>query len=112
MIWVVSRHAATLAWLQAQGIRAGRVIAHLGDELPRRGDVLIGSLPAFQFARLCAAGVRCLELAIAWPPELRGTDLSLAQLSALAPRLVEIHVEARGEVDPATLAVAGDGVQP
>ncbi|HJU41089.1 MAG TPA: CRISPR-associated protein Csx16 [Tahibacter sp.] len=104
MIWIATRHAATIEWLRRRGIVGDRVVAHFDDgTLPARGDIVVGVLPVEWFARLCSLGVRCIHLAVEWPRELRGRTLTVDELETLAPHLVEVRVAIVGDVDPYSL---------
>ena len=93
--WLVTRHPGAREWLAARGIAADRAAAHLdvADLVP--GDSVIGVLPYHLAAAVCAGGGRFFSLDVEVPAELRGVELSAAQLEALGARLVEYRVMAR-----------------
>lgn len=86
----VTRHAGAIDWALSKGIPAERV-AHLDPSLVRPGDVVIGALPAHLAAEICERGGRYLHLALDLPEEMRGVELTAADMSRYGARLVEIR---------------------
>lgn len=93
MIWLVSRHAAALRWLQAQGQPVDRVVAHLEPTAVYAGDTVVGTLPIQAIADICSRGAHYLHLVLDLPEHMRGTELTLEQLDALGARLEQFRAE-------------------
>lgn len=93
MIYLVTRHAGTLAWLQAQFSEPVQHIRHLEDDLPLQpGDHICGNLPLDRVAALNARGIRYSHLVIRVPFPLRGHELTAADLTACGAHLQEYRV--------------------
>ncbi|GIX36117.1 MAG: hypothetical protein KatS3mg126_1896 [Lysobacteraceae bacterium] len=91
----VSRHPGALAWARKRGVEA-TVVTHLDVQQVRDGDVVIGTLPVHLAAEVCARGARYVHLSIEVPVELRGRELSEAEMEDLGAQLVEFEVVRRG----------------
>lgn len=85
--WLVSRHPGAFAWLARRGYSVGRRVAHLDPERVRSGDVVIGTLPVPLVAAIVARGARYYHLTVPVPAQLRGRELSAADLERLGARL-------------------------
>lgn len=81
-IYFVSRHAGARDWARQRNITVDRQVTHLDPAQLSDGDVVIGTLPAHLAAEVCARGARYLHLTLNLPSELRGQELSAAQMSA------------------------------
>lgn len=57
MIYLVTRHAGAIAWLQANGF-GGEVTAHLEGDQIRSGNTYIGVLPIPMIQQILDAGSR------------------------------------------------------
>jgi len=90
--WGVSRHPGAVAWVEAQGVRADRVVAHLDVDSLRPGDTVVGTLPVHMAAAVQARGARYLHLALDLPPQARGVELSAEDMARYGARLVEARV--------------------
>lgn len=87
----ISRHPGAHAWATRRGIRA-EVVVHLDVAEIRPGDQVIGTLPVHLASEVCARGARYLHLSLHVPPELRGVELSEAQMEALGAELLAFDV--------------------
>ena len=78
---VVTRHAALAAYLREIGAvgEDAEIIAHAGAE-QIAGRVVAGPLPL----HLAALAIEIVHVPLAVPPELRGAELTLEQVRALA----------------------------
>ncbi len=95
MIYFISRHAGAVAWAAEQGLQVDELISHLDAariERLQQGDTIIGTLPVHLAAEVCARGARYLHLTLDLPPELRGKELTAADMSACHARLQEYRV--------------------
>lgn len=92
-VYFVSRHPGAQEWAAQEGISIDRQVEHL--EIPdiRPGDLVLGSLPVNRVAELCARGARYLHLSLDLTAQLRGRELSAAQMRAAGARLEEFRVE-------------------
>ena len=97
MMYVITRHAGAVQWLQ-QFINAPYVLlAHLhAINMVQAGDVIIGTLPVNLIAKINRQGARYLHLHIDTPAHLRGQELTAAQLVQLGASLVEYSVHQHG----------------
>lgn len=99
--YLVSRHPGALQWLRARLGPAGHhavVLAHLPEDFQAPpGSKVLGVLPLAWLERLQAQGAQPWVLDVSLPPELRGQELSAAQLDALGARLVRYGVRRLGE---------------
>ncbi len=79
-VWFVSRHPGALDWARDEGIAVDKCAAHLDVTQVRAGDQVIAALPVHLAAQVCARGARYLHLQLLVPAELRGVELSAAQM--------------------------------
>jgi CRISPR-associated protein Csx16 len=92
--WVVTRHKGALDWLLEEGVAFDTHIEHLDSSQLQSGDRVIGNLPIPMVADLNSNGVDYWHLAFSVPFELRGVELSAAQLRELGITLKAYHVSA------------------
>lgn len=90
--WFVSRHPGAIEWLKNQNIAVDEFVSHLDVEIIKTGDVVIGSLPVNLAAIVCAKGARYFNLSVQLTAELRGKELSAAQLVNCNAKLEEFLV--------------------
>lgn len=90
--YFVSRHRGAVEWAATHGVRVDRLVEHLDLDEVVSGDVIIGTLPVHLAGEVCRKGARYFHLSMDTPPELRGRDLSAAQLDDLGARLIEFKV--------------------
>lgn len=97
----VTRHAGTIDWAQSERLLPeGSVITATFDaEDVQPGDLVIGTLPAHLAARICERGGRYQHLTLDLPENLRGQDLTVAEMRACNARLEEFHIQ-RSTVRP------------
>lgn len=91
-IWFVTRHSGAVDWVKSQGVAVDHWGAHLAVDEVSSGDVVIGILPVNLAAAVCAKGARYFNLSLDLPFELRGRELSAAELVAAGARLEEYSV--------------------
>lgn len=91
-VWFVSRHPGAKNWVVEQGVCVDHWVDHLDPAEVAAEDLVIGTLPIHQVARICDIGARYLHLALDMPAELRGKELSETKLRALGARLCEFRV--------------------
>lgn len=91
--WFVSRHGASIEWVQSQGFTVDEFVTHLdADHMPKSGDTVIGTLPVHVVADLNQKGVRFLHLKLDLNGAMRGKELSLQDLEAANASLQEYLV--------------------
>lgn len=90
---IVSRHPASIKWLRQKLVQIDLELSHLDTALLQPGDCVYGNLTVHLVAELNVRGARYFHLQINLPPELRGVELSDAQLASLHPTLAEIRAE-------------------
>ncbi|NWG32777.1 MAG: CRISPR-associated protein Csx16 [Rhodocyclaceae bacterium] len=89
----ISRHPGASEWAASQGLTIDQPLEHLDANLVSRGDVVIGTLPVHLVAEVNARGARYFHLTLDLPPELRGKELSAAELTAAGAKLEEYSAE-------------------
>ena len=98
MLWVVTRHAGAMRWLDRQcwPVRAliVRWVSHLDLNLVEADHAVIGTLPIHWVAQLCARGARYWHLVFDVPEASRGVELTDDALTALGAALIEYRAEA------------------
>ncbi|WP_205665257.1 CRISPR-associated protein Csx16 [Caldimonas tepidiphila] len=105
--WMVTRHPGALQWLHEQGLQ-GRCVPHLDPQQVDSGDRVIGTLPLHMVAAICERGARYFHLSLDLPPELRGKELTAAQLEACGARLEAFMVLACEDDSLMPSQLAGD----
>lgn len=91
--WFISRHPGAWQWAQQQGVKADRRLTHLDIDDIHQGDTVIGSLPVNLAARVCEKGARYIHLSLDLPADMRGRELTAAQLEQYGARLQAYHIE-------------------
>ncbi len=91
-VYFVSRHPGAKDWAAEEGIAVDQVIDHLEIDRIDPGDIVIGSLPVNLAAEVCARGGRYLHLSLELPFELRGKELSAADMRACGAKVEEFRV--------------------
>ncbi|MFZ5834780.1 MAG: CRISPR-associated protein Csx16 [Pseudomonadota bacterium] len=92
-IYLVTRHPGAADWAMAQGHGDAAIIDHLDTGLVQPGDIVLGTLPVNLAADVCQRGGRYFHLSLLLPQELRGHELSAAEMNSLGAKLVEYVVE-------------------
>lgn len=90
--WFISRHPGACEWMAALSITIDHVVAHLVPLDVGSGDVVYGSLPINLAAQVCERGARYFHLSLVIPFELRGQELSAAQLATMGARFEEFDI--------------------
>lgn len=90
---VVTRHPGAAEWVRRRLGRAVQVVDHLHPHEIRPGTRYHGVFPLNLAADICRAGAQCWAISVQLPLELRGQELSAAQLEALGARLVRYQVD-------------------
>lgn len=93
---IVSRHPATIAWLQACLPDVAGVYASLPIDQLLTGDSVYGNLPAQLIADINALGCRYYHVQLTLPEALRGKELDDSVLATLAPEVVGIEARRTG----------------
>ena len=92
-MYVVTRHAGAVQWLQNIVGEPYVLLAHLHDvHLVCAGDIIVGTLPVNLIAQINALGARYFHLNIPMPADLRGQELTADQLTQLGASLIEYSV--------------------
>lgn len=90
--WLVSRHQGAIDFIRSQGVEIHQQVQHLNLAEVKVGDVIYGTLPIQLAAAICAKGARYMHLTLNLPFELRGKEISLADLHKTQPKLEEFKV--------------------
>lgn len=96
MIYLVTRHPGALQWMQRllPG-KAAKAMTHLApDFAPSRGDLVLGVLPPRWVERIARAGAQAWVLEVDLPVEMRGRELTAADLDKQKARLVRYDARA------------------
>lgn len=89
-ILAVTRHPAAQEWLVKQFPGAEVIVsAHYNPGMEASHDAVVGILPVNLVAGLNKSGVRFFMLVLDVPAELRGKELTMAQMEELGARLEE-----------------------
>ena len=95
-VYFVSRHPGAREWAANKGFHVDCQLEHLDPQRLVAGDIVIGSLPVNLAAEVCRRGARHHHLSLELPRELRGAELSAAQMRDLGARIEEFHLERGG----------------
>lgn len=93
--YFVTRHPGARDWAGRHGVNA-IFVEHLDPATLRRGDTVIGTLPAQLIADIARRGCRYVHLAIDIPSDWRGRDLSADDMERMNARLEEIALRGAG----------------
>lgn len=98
--YFVTRHRGAADWAKAHGFADAWIVPHFDAEQVHPGDQVLGTLPVNLAAEVCRRGGRYFHLSLVLPQELRGRDLSAAEVEALGARLEEYLVSGTGMKQP------------
>ena len=98
-IFFISRHPGTRDWAEARGLAVDRWVDHLDLDAIAPGDRVLGTLPVHLAAAVCERGARYVHLALELPANLRGSELTGADLDRLGARLEAYEVRRLPEAD-------------
>jgi len=87
--YFISRHEGALDWLQQQAIQVDQQLSHFDPSITQADDVVIGTLPINLVAEVNQRGGRYLHLTLNLPSELRGKELSAADMTRYGASLQE-----------------------
>jgi CRISPR-associated protein Csx16 len=93
--YFVSRHDGARQWAARRGVEAA-FLDHLDIAQVKRGDVVIGALPAHLVVAIGQRGARYVHLVLDVPPAERGRSLSAEEMERFGARLIEIRARAIG----------------
>lgn len=89
--YIVSRHPATVRWLEGSLAHTDGVFAELPLSLLQPGDRVYGNLTAHLIAAVCARGCSYYHVMLHLPLELRGKELNDDLLQDIRPEIVRIE---------------------
>ena len=89
----------TRDWAEAQGLVVDRWVDHLDLDAISPGDRVLGTLPVHLAAAVCERGARYVHLALELPANLRGRELTGADLDRFGARLEAFEVRRLPEAD-------------
>jgi len=90
--YFISRHRGAKEWIEQQGILIDQSMTHFDPKCVIKGDIVIGTLPVNLIAEICQRKGRYLHLAMQLPAEMRGKELSMADMNLYQACLKEYHV--------------------
>ncbi len=79
--YFISRHAGAIAWAQQQDINVDQQLSHFDPSITQQGDVIIGTLPINLVAEVNQRGGQYFHLSLTLPSEMRGKELSVADMT-------------------------------
>lgn len=91
--YFVSRHPGGIEWAAQQNLHVDAFVAHLDPTQVQPGDTVIGNLPVHLAAQVCERGGVYWHLSLALPAELRGRELSAADMARLGAHVKPYTVE-------------------
>lgn len=87
---IVTRHPGAIEFVQCRGY-TGEVSEHFMPDMAREGMLIIGVLPVHLIAQVIQTGARFIQVVMPQiPPEMRGVELSPAQMEEFGAQLMEI----------------------
>lgn len=91
----VTRHQGAIDWAREEGLleEDSRIAADYDPETAQPGEIVIGTLPAQLAARICERGGRYQHLTLDLGPELRGKELSAAEMRTCNARVEEFFIQ-------------------
>jgi len=89
----VSRHPGAVEWAKQNKLNVSRFTSHFVIDEIKSGDTVIGSLPVHLAAEVCAKGATYWHLSLAVPFEMRGRELSVADLVRMGAYIKQFHVK-------------------
>lgn len=91
----VTRHSGAIDWAREEGLlpEGACIVTDYDPETTQPGDLVIGTLPAQLAARIGERGGRYQHLTLDLTPELRGKELSPAEMRACNARLEEFFIQ-------------------
>jgi CRISPR-associated protein Csx16 len=96
-IWFVSRHPGAMVWLKSQSIAVDRFETHLDPANVSEGDIVYGNLPVNLACQLIEQGARYMHLSLQLPKDLRGQELTAAQLVDCGAQFSEYRITCLGQ---------------
>ncbi|MCB1615856.1 MAG: CRISPR-associated protein Csx16 [Pseudomonadales bacterium] len=97
MLYLITRHKATLEWLEKQLDQTSAYVhtPHLaGLHTLKAGDHVIGNLPIDKIARLTSQGVRYTHIILNVPFNMRGKEYEAGDLEIFGAYLQAFQVNA------------------
>lgn len=89
--WIVSRHPGAYKFLAEKGF-TGKKCAHLKPQDVKPGDIVVGTLPLYLAAALCARGIEYWHLTIPLDRADRGRGLTVERMKSLDARVERFDV--------------------
>lgn len=87
---IVTRHPGAVEFIQYRGY-VGEVCEHFVPEMAHEGMLIIGVLPVHLIAQVLQTGARFVQVVLPnIPPEMRGVELTPAQMIECGAQLIEI----------------------
>lgn len=102
-VFFITRHPGARQWAEEEGFAVDRSVEHLDVREIRAGDKVLGTLPANLAAEVCARGGRYFHLSLELPPDMRGRELTAADMRRFGATLAEYRVT---RIDPAPCETA------
>ena len=91
--YFVSRHPGAVEWAAQQNFHVDALVAHLDPTQVQPGDTVMGSLPVHLAAQVCEHGGAYWHLSLALPAELRGRELTAADMQQMGAHVHPYQVE-------------------
>lgn len=95
MIYIVTRHDATIEWIKSIVKERVRVVPHLDDDCilqMKQGDIVYGILPIHLIKRLLRKGITYYHVVLPNIPfKCRGKELTLSQIKKFGGQIWKIN---------------------
>jgi len=101
--YLISRHPASIQWIEQQGIHIDKQLTHLTPEHLKKlqpQDIIIGTLPIQIVAQINQIGAHYYHLTLNIPPEYRGKELTLSHLKKFNATLIEYQAKKIQTITP------------
>ncbi|MEB4589713.1 CRISPR-associated protein Csx16 [Candidatus Thiothrix sp. Deng01] len=85
--YFISRHPGAVDWAEAEGFHVDQRLAHFSVDIVQPGDTVLGTLPINLVADVNARGGRYFHLTLELPADMRGRELSAADMRRYGARL-------------------------
>ncbi len=79
-VWFVTRHKGAQMWAKEQGLHYDRLVDHLDPEEVKSGDIVLGTLPMKEAARICSRGAKFWAFTVPMHIADKGKELPAEEL--------------------------------
>lgn len=94
--YFISRHSGAVAWAESEGFHVDQRLAHFDVSIVEPGDRVLGTLPINLVADVNERGGVYFHLTLSLPAEMRGQELSAADMRRFGARLEQYTARREG----------------